>query len=194
MESDSLETESGLVENRRNLLSLENGWPGLRRVRLLGLLFFDILFIRVILSTPITHRFHTAPWPADCRGCHARKSKQTNRRPNASSRPSCVLDGHEYNACHDGPIRMEQMRRPSMSSIDDAESSPPNPYQAGQGDYEGSTVFHSDDVQLSLRDIMWADIGVSSGIISYPLLRPSWHPTTSLLRNQPKRPRQRRNQ
>jgi hypothetical protein len=38
--------------------------------------------------------------------------------------------------------------------------------QAGQGDYEGSTVFHSDDVHPSLRDIMWADIGVSSGIIS----------------------------
>ena len=38
--------------------------------------------------------------------------------------------------------------------------------QAGQGDYEGSTVFHSDDVHPSLRDIMWADVGVSSGIIS----------------------------
>ena len=38
--------------------------------------------------------------------------------------------------------------------------------QAGQGGYEGSTVFHSDDVHPSLRDIMWADIGVSSGIIT----------------------------
>jgi len=38
--------------------------------------------------------------------------------------------------------------------------------QAGQGQYEGSTVFHTDDVHPSLRDIMWADIGVSSGIIS----------------------------
>ena len=38
--------------------------------------------------------------------------------------------------------------------------------QAGQGQYEGSTVFHSDDVHPALRDIMWADIGVSSGVIS----------------------------
>ena len=38
--------------------------------------------------------------------------------------------------------------------------------QAGQGQYEGSTVFHTDDVHPSLRDIMWADIGVSSGIIN----------------------------
>jgi hypothetical protein len=35
-----------------------------------------------------------------------------------------------------------------------------------KGDYEGSTVFQSDDVHPSLRDIMWADIGVSSGIIT----------------------------
>ena len=38
--------------------------------------------------------------------------------------------------------------------------------QAGQGQYEGSTVFHADDVHPALRDIMWADIGVSSGVIS----------------------------
>ena len=38
--------------------------------------------------------------------------------------------------------------------------------QGGQGDYEGSTVFHSDDVHPALRDIMWSDVGVSSGIIS----------------------------
>ena len=38
--------------------------------------------------------------------------------------------------------------------------------QAGQGQYEGSTVFHAEDVHPALRDIMWADIGVSSGVIS----------------------------
>ena len=38
--------------------------------------------------------------------------------------------------------------------------------QAGQGDYEGQTMFYSDNVHPSNRDIMWADPGVSSGIIT----------------------------
>ena len=38
--------------------------------------------------------------------------------------------------------------------------------QAGQGEYEGATEFHSEDIHPALRDIMWADPGVSSGIIT----------------------------
>ena len=57
--------------------------------------------------------------------------------------------------------------------------------QGGQGDYEGSTVFHSDDVHPALRDIMWSDVGVSSGIISdLSAVEALMHPATSSSRSQ----------
>ncbi|MGB2037396.1 MAG: DUF4129 domain-containing protein [Candidatus Poseidoniaceae archaeon] len=37
--------------------------------------------------------------------------------------------------------------------------------QAGQGNYDGATTFNTDNVHPSLRDIMWADTGVASGVI-----------------------------